>query len=81
MLDLLISYIYFIILSISYIVKNFVYLPPKPPKYIIVKEKINKENGDEIEEKEQILFLMKTDRDNLEYKKKNQNIFILNIQK
>ena len=70
MLDLLISYINFLILSISYIVKKFAYLPPNPPKYLIINQKVIKDKKEKkIEEKEQILFLMKTDRDNLEYKK------------
>ena len=70
MLDLLISYINFLILSISYIVKKFAYLPPNPPKYLIINKKVIKDKKEnKIEEKEEILFLMKTDRDNLEYKK------------
>ena len=65
MLDLIISYINFLILSISYIVKKFTFLPPKPPKYKIVKEKIKTDKG--IEEKEDILFLII--KDQLDYKK------------
>ena len=65
MLDLIISYINFLILSISFIVKKFAFLPPDPPKYIIEKEKIKIGIG--IEEKEDILFLIK--KDQLEYKK------------
>ena len=68
MLDLFISYINFLILSISFIVKQFVFLPPDPPKYLIVKEKINK--GGKIKEKEEILFLMKSENGNtFNYKK------------
>ena len=55
MLDLLISYVNFLILAISYIVKLFTYLPPNPPKYEIRKEKINYRG--KIKEKEEIYFL------------------------
>ena len=65
MLDLIISYINFLILAISYIVKKFTFLPPDPPKYIIKKEKIRTDK--KIEEKEDILFLIK--KDQLEYQK------------
>ena len=67
MLDLIISYINFLILSISFIVKKFAFLPPDPPKYIIQKEKIKTDKR--IEEKEDILFLIK--KDQLDYKKIN----------
>ena len=63
MLDLIISYINFLILSVSYLVKKFAFLPPNPPKYIIVK--------DEKEKKENILFLLKSENNQLEYKKLN----------
>ena len=63
MLDLIISYINFLILSISYIVKKFTYLPPNPPKYIIVSNKNEK--------KENILFLLKSRNNQLEYRKLN----------
>ena len=46
MLDLLITYINFLILSISYIVKRFTFFPPKPPRYISVKT--DKEDEDAI---------------------------------
>ena len=49
MLDLLISYINFLILSISYIVKKFTFRPPNPPKYKIKKNELNN--------KEEIYFL------------------------
>ena len=39
MLDLIISYINFIILTISLIVKKFTFVPPNPPHYIVKKEK------------------------------------------
>ena len=39
MLDLIISYINFIILSISLMVKKFTFVPPDPPHYIIKQEK------------------------------------------
>lgn len=39
MLDLIISYINFIILTISLIVKKFTFVPPNPPNYIIKQEK------------------------------------------
>ncbi len=50
MLDLLISYVNFLILSISYVVKRFTFFPPDPPHYKSMKT----ENEDE----EDILFLM-----------------------
>jgi len=50
MLDLLISYVNFLILSISYVVKKFTFFPPDPPHYKSMKT----ENEDE----EDILFLM-----------------------
>ena len=65
MLDLIISYINFLILAISYVVKKFTFLPPNPPKYIIEKEKIRTDK--KIEEKEDILFIIK--KEQLEYKK------------
>ena len=46
MLDLLISYINFVILSIGYIVKRLTFFPPKPPHYISVKT--DKEDEDDI---------------------------------
>ena len=46
MLDLLISYINFVILSIGYIVKRLTFFPPKPPHYISLKT--DKEDEDEI---------------------------------
>ena len=46
MLDLLISYFNFIVLSIGYIVKRFTFFPPDPPHYISVKT--HKEDEDEI---------------------------------
>lgn len=46
MLDLLISYINFVILSIGYIVKRLTFFPPKPPHYISIKT--DKEDEDEI---------------------------------
>ena len=67
MLDLIISDINFLILSISFIVKKFAFLPPDPPKYIIQKEKIKTDKR--IEEKEDILFLIK--KDQLDYNKIN----------
>ena len=67
MLDLIISYINFLILSISYIVQKFAYLPPDPPKYKIIKEK--KEINGKIKEKEEIYFLMKSEKNNVTYKK------------
>jgi hypothetical protein len=51
MLDLLISYINFLILSIGYIVKRFAFFPPKPPRYITVKT--------DKEDEDAILFLIK----------------------
>ena len=61
MLDLLISYINFVILSLGYIVKRLTFFPPKPPHYISVK--IEKEDEDEI------LFLFHT-------KKKKKPIYM-----
>ena len=46
MLDLLISYVNFLILSLSYIVKRLAFFPPKPPRYISVKT--DKEDEDAI---------------------------------
>ena len=46
MLDLLITYANFLILSIGYIVKRFTFFPPKPPRYISVKT--DKEDEDAI---------------------------------
>ena len=46
MLDLLITYVNFLILSIGYIVKRFSFFPPKPPRYISVKT--DKEDEDAI---------------------------------
>lgn len=67
MLDLLISYINFIILSISYIVKLISFRPPNPPKYIISS---SKEGG-----KEDILFSLKLDDNKFEYTKLNPKYF------
>ena len=50
MLDLIIAYVNFLILSVSYIVKKFTFFPPDPPHYISIKT----ENEDE----EDILFLI-----------------------
>ena len=61
MLDLLISYINFVILSLGYIVKRLTFFPPKPPHYISVKT--DKEDEDEI------LFLFHT-------KKKKKPIYM-----
>ena len=52
MLDLLITYTNFVILSLGYIVKRLTFFPPKPPHYISVKT--DKEDEDEI------LFLLHT---------------------
>ena len=59
MLDLLISYTNFLILSISYIVKLFSFRPPNPPKYNISSNEEGQEN---------IRFLFKTEDNKLEYK-------------
>ena len=50
MLDLLISYVNFLILSISYIVKRFTFFPPDPPHYVSIKT--------EKEDEDDILFLI-----------------------
>ena len=60
MLDLLISYLNFLILSISYIVKLLSFRPPNPPKYIISQ---NNEEG-----KEDICFLFKKEDNTFEYR-------------
>ena len=74
MLDLIISYINFLILSISFLVKKLAFNPPNPPRYLIVKEDSNNEK-----QKEQILFLVKPEgSDQLEYKKLNPKY--LNIE-
>ena len=51
MLDLLISYINMLILSIQYIVKRFTFKPPNPPRYKIEKTEFDNE--------EEIYFLMR----------------------
>ena len=51
MLDLLITYVNFLILSLGYIVKRFAFFPPKPPRYISVKT--------DKEDEDAILFLIK----------------------
>ena len=73
MLDLLISYINFLILSISYIVKLFSFRPPNPPKYIISS---SNEKG-----KEDILFLLKKDDNKLEYIKLSLKYLDINFFK
>ena len=72
MLDLLISYINFLILSISYLVKCFVFNPPKPPYYIVLG------NG----EKEELLFLFKVgkDKSESEYRRINDKKVKFNIK-
>ena len=70
------------ILSVSYIVKIFAFIPPDPPKYIIENSYIKK--GDKIEKKEDILFLLKSGYNKLNqafldikyYKIKNGNNFL-----
>ena len=69
MLDLLISYINFLILSIQYIVKRFTFKPPNPPRYKIMKTEFDNE--------EDIYFIMK-DGDK-EINKKNP-IDFLNVK-
>jgi predicted alpha/beta hydrolase family esterase len=65
MLDLIISYINFLILSISYLVKRFTFNPPDPPRYKIVQKEINNRKT-----KNEILFLVKSEIDDkLEYTK------------
>lgn len=75
MLDLLISYVNFLILAISYIVNLLTYLPPNPPKYEIRKEKINCRG--KIKEKEEIYFLDKDNDKN--YKKIKPNSLNINF--
>ena len=70
MLDLLISYVNFLILSISYIVKLFAFIPPDPPKYIVMDN----------EEKKDIFFLIKTEKNKLEYLKINEKKFDFHIE-
>ena len=69
MLDLLISYINFLILSIQYIVKRFTFKPPNPPRYKLMKTEFDNE--------EDIYFIMK-DGDK-EINKKNP-IDFLNVK-
>ena len=57
MLDLLISYVNFMILAIGYIVKRFTFYPPDPPHY----KSISTDNEDE----EDILFLIKNKKKKL----------------
>ena len=59
MLDLLISYFNFIILSIGYIVKKFTFFPPDPPHY----KSIQTENENE----EDILFLINVKKKKKKY--------------
>ena len=61
MLDLLVSYIYFFIISLSYIIKKLTFQPPKPPGYIIHKNPKNK--------KDEIFFLVQSDKE-IKYEKK-----------
>ena len=61
MLDLLISYINMLILSIQYIVKRFTFMPPKPPRYKIITNSLNNE--------EEIYFLIKPKNQELAYRK------------
>ena len=78
MLDILISYINFLILAISYIIKKFAYQPPNPPEYKIIKE--NSVKSDKIFEKEEIIFLFKKDKDNnLIYRKVKPNFLDINF--
>ena len=44
MLDLIISYINFTIISLSYIIKKLTFQPPDPPGYILYKNKNQKQN-------------------------------------
>ena len=59
MLDLLITYINFLILSIGYIVKRFTFFPPKPPRYISIKT--------DKEDEDAILFLVKNKKKQMKY--------------
>ena len=68
MLDLLISYINFIILTISLIVKKFTFYPPKPPQYIIKK---NKGESDEI------IFLVDGKQFQPQFSQLNFNFYLL----
>jgi dienelactone hydrolase len=68
MLDLLISYINFLILSISYIVTKFSFHPPDPPKYLI-KKNIQTQ-------KEEIFFVLNTERQIYEFKQILKNLDI-----
>ena len=62
MLDLLISYVNFIILSIGYIVKRFTFFPPTPPHY--------KSTSTENDNEEDILFLFEFNKKNKKKKPK-----------
>ena len=80
MLDLFISYINFLILAFCYIVKKFAFLPPNPPKYEIIKEKIKK--GKKIVEREDILFLIKTEKDKvLKYRQLKPKFLNINFSR
>ena len=70
MLDLIISYINFLILSISYLVRLFTFIPPNPPKYIVLR------NG----EKDDILFLFKVGKKKFEYRRLNEKNLKFNIE-
>ena len=65
MLDLLISYINWLILSIPSIVKKFTFKPPNPPKYKLRKNILNNE--------EEILFYFKPKHKKLDYWKIDSN--------
>ena len=65
MLDLLISYINWLILSVPSIVKKFTFKPPDPPKYKLTKNKLNNE--------EEILFYFKPKHKKLDYWKIDSN--------
>ena len=59
MLDLLISYLNFLVLSIGYIVKRLTFFPPKPPGYLSVKT--------EKDDEDDILFQIKVNKKQVKY--------------
>ena len=74
MLDLFISYINFVIITINYIIKNLTFQPPNPPGYIIEKTRNKKEIFFIMEHDEHISYERKSFQDvDIEYVYLNNN--------
>jgi pimeloyl-ACP methyl ester carboxylesterase len=67
MLDLLISFINYLIISIRSFLRNFIFYPPNPKGYRLEKNITNKD-------KEEITFLQNSNLKELKYKKENYNL-------